>query len=140
MVAGAGQPASSSRKVPVVGQPQQLRQWCGEAGRLRTDGSATRSASPYVGPSAAVSSEAAPAGGMTKLLGFLDDAHMKDPVELTSTLRSEPALLQPDESIDAAFKCGRDLFLISTKRIIVIDKKGMQLISCSCFELHFPVR
>merc|ERR1712183_500527 len=66
-----------------------------------------------------------PAGGMTKLLGFLDDAHMKDPVEVTSTLRSTPALLQHDESIDAAFKCGRDLFLISTKRIIVIDKKGI---------------
>ena len=52
---------------------------------------------------------------------------MKDPVELTSTLRSSPALLQDDESIEAAFKCGRDLFLISTKRIIVIDKKGVSI-------------
>ena len=50
---------------------------------------------------------------------------MKDPVELTSKLRSTPALLQPDESIEAAFKCGRDMFLISTKRVIVIDKKGI---------------
>jgi len=33
--------------------------------------------------------------------------------------------LQPDESVDAAFKSGRDSFLITTKRIIVIDKKGM---------------
>jgi len=69
--------------------------------------------------------EPSPPGAATKLLGFLNDAHMKDPVEVTSTLRSSPALLQDDESIEAAFKCGRDLFLISTKRIIVIDKKGI---------------
>jgi len=69
--------------------------------------------------------EPSPSGAMSSFLGYLNDAHMKDPVELTSKLRSSPALLQPDESIDAAFKCGRDLFLISTKRIIVIDKKGI---------------
>lgn len=63
-------------------------------------------------------------GAMTKLLGFLGDAHTKDPIELTEQLRSSPALLQEDEAVDAAFKCGRDLFVISTKRIIVIDKKG----------------
>ena len=62
--------------------------------------------------------------GMTKILGLFNDAHMKDPQEMTSALRSEPALLQQDETIDASFKCGRDLFLVSTKRIIVIDKKG----------------
>ena len=66
----------------------------------------------------------APSGGMTKLLGFLDDAHAKDPAEVTMALRSAPALLQQDESIDAAFKLGRDSFLISTKRIIIVDKKG----------------
>jgi len=64
-------------------------------------------------------------GAMTKILGYLSDAHMKDPVELTSQLRGEPALLQEDESIEAAFKSGRDLFLISTKRIIIIDKTGI---------------
>ena len=73
-----------------------------------------------------------PSGAMSTFLGYLNDAHMKDPVELTSKLRSSPALLQPDESIDAAFKCGRDLFLISTKRIIVIDKKGVSILQfCS---------
>ncbi|KAL7543852.1 hypothetical protein ACHAXR_013222 [Thalassiosira sp. AJA248-18] len=64
-------------------------------------------------------------GAMGKLLGFLDDAHMKDPVELTNKLRSSPALLQEDESVEAAFKGGRDLFVITSKRIIVIDKKGI---------------
>jgi hypothetical protein len=66
-----------------------------------------------------------PSGAATKFLGFLNDAHMKDATELTSTLRSSPALLQQDESCEAAFKCGRDMFIISTKRIIIIDKKGM---------------
>lgn len=64
-------------------------------------------------------------GAMTKILGYLDDAHMKDPVELTSQLRSSPALLQEDESVEAAFKAGRDSFIVTTKRIIVIDKKGI---------------
>jgi hypothetical protein len=50
---------------------------------------------------------------------------MKDVTELTSTLRSSPALLQQDESCEAAFKCGTDMLIISTKRIIIIDKKGM---------------
>lgn len=64
-------------------------------------------------------------GAAKTFLGFLDDAHMKDPIELTSKLRSDPALLQPDESVEAGFKCGRDLFIITSKRIIVIDKKGI---------------
>mmetsp|Transcript_12428 Transcript_12428/g.27015 ORF Transcript_12428/g.27015 Transcript_12428/m.27015 type:complete len:831 (+) Transcript_12428:168-2660(+) len=69
--------------------------------------------------------EPTPKKATTTFLGYLKDAHLKDPSELTSTLRSSPALLQQDESIEAAFKCGRDLFLISTKRIIIIDKKGI---------------
>jgi hypothetical protein len=44
---------------------------------------------------------------------------------MTNTLRTSPALLQADESVEAAFKCGRDTFIISTKRIIIIDKKGV---------------
>lgn len=73
----------------------------------------------------AQSYEPTPKKATTTFLGYLNDAHMKDPSELTSTLRSSPSLLQPDESIEAAFKSGRDLFLISTKRIIKIDKKGI---------------
>ena len=43
----------------------------------------------------------------TKFLGFLGDAHEKDPLELTAKLRESPALLQPDETVEAAFKSGR---------------------------------
>lgn len=63
--------------------------------------------------------------GCTKLLGLFDDAHLKDPAEMTSKLLSPPALLQQDESVEAAFQCGRDLFVISSKRIIIVDKKGI---------------
>lgn len=66
-----------------------------------------------------------PPGSLTSFLGFLNDAHMKDAAELTAALRASPTLLQSDESIEAAFKCGRDLFLISTKRIIIVDKEGI---------------
>lgn len=66
-----------------------------------------------------------PKTATTTFLGYLNDAHMKDPSELTTTLRASPSLLQQDESIDAAFKCGRDTVIISTKRIITIDKKGI---------------
>lgn len=83
------------------------------------------SADGAIALSAAQSYVPPPTGAATKLLGYLNDAHMKDASELTSTLRSSPALLQLDESVEAAFKCGRDLFIISTKRIIIIDKKGM---------------
>ena len=64
-------------------------------------------------------------GVVSKFLGFLNDAHQKDPSELTQKLRSSPALLQPDETVDAAFKAGRDLCIITTKRVLIIDKKGM---------------
>lgn len=72
----------------------------------------------------ALSFENTPPGAMTKFLNY-GDAEMQDPSELTSKFRSSPALLQPDESIEAAFKGGRDFFLVTTKRIITIDKKGM---------------
>mmetsp|Transcript_33213 Transcript_33213/g.75862 ORF Transcript_33213/g.75862 Transcript_33213/m.75862 type:complete len:868 (-) Transcript_33213:101-2704(-) len=64
-------------------------------------------------------------GAMTKLMGFLDDGHTKDPVELTQRLRSDPPLLQEDESVEVAVKSGRDKFLVTTKRVIVIDRKGI---------------
>ncbi|KAL7528793.1 hypothetical protein ACHAWF_002704, partial [Thalassiosira exigua] len=72
----------------------------------------------------ALSCQPPPPGAASKLLGFLGDAHMKDPFEVTTQLRSSPALLQKDESVDAAFKAGRDSFLVTTKRIIIIDTKG----------------
>ena len=66
-----------------------------------------------------------PSGVVNKFVGYLGDAHKKDPIELTSKLRESPALLQADEKVELAFKGGRDLFLITTKRIISINRKGI---------------
>lgn len=74
--------------------------------------------------SIAQSFECTPPGAMTKFLNY-GDMEMQDAAALTSQLRSSPALLQPDESIEAAFKGGRDFFLFTTKRIITINYKGI---------------
>jgi hypothetical protein len=65
-----------------------------------------------------------PPGAMSKFLNY-GDLELKDSTALTSQLRSSPTLLQSDESIEAAFKGGRDFFLVTTKRIITIDTKGI---------------
>lgn len=66
------------------------------------------------------------AGSMTKLIGYLsNNMHLKDPVAMTQALRSSPPLLQADESIEACFKFGRDTFILTTKRTIIVDKKGI---------------
>jgi hypothetical protein len=63
---------------------------------------------------------------MDSLLGYIsNNAFCKDPAKMTEALRSDPALLQADESVEAVFKFGRDTFILTTKRIILIDKKGI---------------
>ncbi len=74
--------------------------------------------------SVAQSFESTAPGAMARFLNY-GDMEMKDATALTSQLRSSPTLLQPDEIIDAAFKGGRDFFLVTTKRIIAIDHKGL---------------
>lgn len=65
-------------------------------------------------------------GAMDKFLSYVsDNAYLQDPAAMTESLRTSPALLQVDESVETAFKCGRDTFIISTKRIIIIDKKNV---------------
>ena len=74
--------------------------------------------------SIAQSFDSTPPGAMTKFFNY-GDMEMKDAAALTSQLRSSPILLQSDESIEAAFKGGRDFFLVTTKRIITINTKGI---------------
>jgi len=65
-------------------------------------------------------------GSIDKFFSLINDnAYLQDSAQVTETLRTSPALLQKDESVEAAYKSGRDLFLITTKRIIVVDKKGI---------------
>ena len=65
-------------------------------------------------------------GSMDKFAGYLsNNAYAEDPIAMTEALRTSPAFLQADESVEAAFKCGRDTLLVTTKRVVIIDKKGM---------------
>mmetsp|Transcript_9856 Transcript_9856/g.20573 ORF Transcript_9856/g.20573 Transcript_9856/m.20573 type:complete len:790 (-) Transcript_9856:247-2616(-) len=67
-----------------------------------------------------------PAGSMDKFLSYVtNDAIVKDPQAISEKLHTSPRILQEDETLESAYKCGRDLFLFSTKRIIEIDVKGI---------------
>ena len=53
---------------------------------------------------------------MAQFLSVINnDAHLQDPAMITETLCMPSALLQEKESMEAAYKSGHDLFLISTK-------------------------
>lgn len=84
--------------------------------------------------------EPAPAKSATKFLGYLNDAHMTDPAELTTQLRATPPILQQDESVNGAFKCGRDKFIITTKRILIVDRKGVTGKVCLLMQTALTIR
>merc|ERR1712217_797886 len=60
--------------------------------------------------------------------GFLqwlgDDAHEIPADQLTEKLKTDPKILQMDETIEKAYKSGRDVFAFSNKRLLVVDVKG----------------
>jgi hypothetical protein len=59
---------------------------------------------------------------VTGFLDFLgDDNHQIDAKDVEARLRVEPPILQEDEEVEAAFKCGRDMFLHTSKRLLYID-------------------
>merc|ERR1739848_871540 len=39
--------------------------------------------------------------------------------------KTEVPILQADETVELAFKCGRDMFLLTNKRVIEIDVQGV---------------
>merc|ERR1719181_32034 len=53
-----------------------------------------------------------------------DDYKQISAEEATEKLTSDPALLLPDETVDLAFKCGRDMIVYTTKRYMKIDVQG----------------
>jgi len=79
-------------------------------------------------------------------LSWLGDDYKQIPrEEVTTQLKSNPEVLLPDEEVDIAFKCGRDLVIFTTKRWLKIDTKGwtgqkvsylsMPFASMRCFEV-----
>lgn len=63
---------------------------------------------------------------MSKFMDVLGgDASAVDPSVVQEQLRADPPVLMPDEVVDMAFKCGRDTYAFTTRRMLVIDVKGM---------------
>lgn len=69
----------------------------------------------------------ASSGGKTSFFDLLgQDASQIDAATVESQLKSPSvSILLPDETVEMAFKCGRDSFLLTTKRILRIDVQGM---------------
>ena len=53
------------------------------------------------------------------------DATAVDPLVVQEKLRVDPPVLLPDEVVDMAFKCGRDTYAFTSRRMLVIDVKGL---------------
>ena len=56
---------------------------------------------------------------------FGDNYHQIDTKEVDRKLRVETPILQEDEVIEAAYKCGRDTFIHTSKRLLIIDVQGL---------------
>jgi len=64
--------------------------------------------------------------GVSAFFSWLgDDGHEVDRDELQERLRTCPPVLAPDEQIELAYKSGRDFIVFSTKRIMIIDRRGI---------------
>jgi len=64
-------------------------------------------------------------GGVRGFLAWLgDDAHQIKAEDANKLLHTSPPILQSDETVDLAFKVGRDMCLFTTKRVIFVDVKG----------------
>jgi hypothetical protein len=64
-------------------------------------------------------------GGMEGVLNWLgNDAHEISAEDADKTLHENPPILQSDEKVEKAFKCGRDTFIFTTKRVLFIDVQG----------------
>lgn len=64
--------------------------------------------------------------GVSKFMDLLGgDASAIDPSIVQEQLRLDPPVLLPNEVVDMAFKCGRDTYALTSKRMLVIDVKGV---------------
>lgn len=67
-----------------------------------------------------------PEGALSLFLSWLgDDYHQVAAEEVTLKLSYDPGILLQDETVDLAFKCGRDLMIFTTKRFMKIDTQGL---------------
>jgi hypothetical protein len=65
-------------------------------------------------------------GTVSKFMDLLGgDASAVDPSIVQEQLRVDPPVLLPDEVVDMAFKCGRDTYALTSRRMLIIDVKGL---------------
>merc|ERR1711964_517274 len=58
-------------------------------------------------------------GNVMEWLG--NDAHEINSETIDANLHSSPPILQSDEKVEKAYKCGRDMVVFTTKRVLFID-------------------
>lgn len=83
----------------------------------------TADASVEVAPQPTGEDDSSNTSKFMDLLG--GDARAIDPSIVQEQLRVDPPVLLPDEVVDMAFKCGRDTYALTSRRMLVIDVKGM---------------
>lgn len=77
-------------------------------------------------PHGAITTENVKVGSSSVFDWLGDDAAQMDATTAEEKLKSGPnRILLPDESVELAFKCGRDSFLLTSKRLLLIDVKGL---------------
>jgi hypothetical protein len=64
-------------------------------------------------------------GGVSGFLSWLgDDGQQISSAAVQQRLTAETPILLPDEVVDAAFKCGRDMYVHTSKRLLFVDVQG----------------
>jgi hypothetical protein len=76
-------------------------------------------------PVPAEAMQASPPGAVENFMNWVgDDARAVDAGEIERKLRSENPVLQKDERVCMAFKSGRDLALLTSERVLLVDVQG----------------
>jgi len=64
-------------------------------------------------------------GSMSNFFDWIgDNARAISATEVNERLHQSPPILMSDETAEIAFQCGRDLFVITTKRFLKVDTQG----------------
>jgi hypothetical protein len=87
-----------------------------------------------------------PAGLASFLAWLTDNGAEADPKIVDAQLHSDPPILLNEERVNRAFKQGRDMYVYTTHRVIVVDVQGMRgkkveymsipIEWCKCFEIE----
>mmetsp|Transcript_5110 Transcript_5110/g.12290 ORF Transcript_5110/g.12290 Transcript_5110/m.12290 type:complete len:849 (-) Transcript_5110:132-2678(-) len=78
----------------------------------------------YSPPTCAMTQEKASA--CSNFMNWLgSNATQVDPRELEQRLKTSPTVLDDDERIEMAFHCGRDFLVLSSKRLLIVDPRGI---------------